>query len=137
MTSCSSMNLSNMLSSVQVMGYTLQSMASGVPLLNLIAWSQGREGGNLCASSSLNTEAYLLYTSGSSTFEGSDLACMASSVAMLWLVHSSSNWATIACCSCQSSCCCTGRILWHVMGRYCGWRVPSFHLKRSKAASHG
>ena len=98
--SCSSMNSSNASSSVRVMGYTLQSMASGAPLLKSIAWSQGREGGNLCTSSSLNTEAYLLYTSGSSTFEGSDLACMASSVAMVRLVHSSSNWATTAHFSC-------------------------------------
>ena len=67
-------------------------MASGALLLKLIAWSQGREGKNLCIFSSLNTEVYLLYTSGSSTFEGLDLACMARSVAMLWLVHSSSSW---------------------------------------------
>ena len=95
--SCLSMNLSNASSSVRVMGHTLQSMASGVLSLKLIAWSQVRDGGNHCASSSLNTEAYLLYTGRSSTCVGSDLACMARSVEMPWLVHSSSNWATIAC----------------------------------------
>ena len=93
------MNSFNVSSSVWVIGYTLQSMASGALLLKSITWSQGREGGNLCASSSLNTKAFFLFTSGSSTFKGSDLACMARSVVMLRLVHSSFSWAAIACCS--------------------------------------
>ena len=111
-------------------------MASGALFLRLIAWSQVQEGGNRCASS-LNTEAYFLYTSRSSTCVGSDLACMVRSVEMPWLVHSSSNWVTIACCSSWWSGPFVRQMLWHMMGRYCGSRAPSFHLKQGlKVASH-
>ena len=39
-------------------GYTLQLIVSGASGLSVIAWSHGHEGGNRCASSSLNTLAW-------------------------------------------------------------------------------
>ena len=45
-------------------GYTLQFMVSGVLGLSVIVWSHGCEGGNHCASSSLNTLAWRWYSFG-------------------------------------------------------------------------
>jgi hypothetical protein len=50
----SSRNFLSAVSSSLVMGYTLQSSASGAPGLRSIVWSHSLAGGNLSAASSLN-----------------------------------------------------------------------------------
>ena len=64
-------------------GYTLQLMVSGALGLSVMAWSHGREGGNCCASSSLNTLAWHWYSFGISVAVWYCPAVMASSVAVV------------------------------------------------------
>ena len=80
------MNSSNALSSVGVMGYTLQGMASGVLGLSSMAWSQGRDGGNRWEASSLKSRLKCSYTAGILTSFLPSPAWMANSVAILLMV---------------------------------------------------
>ena len=61
---CLSIKASNASSSVLDIGYILQSIASRVPGLNVISWSQGLDGGSSFDSSSLNTFANRSYSFG-------------------------------------------------------------------------
>ena len=67
-------------------GYTLQLMVSGASGLSVMAWSHGCEGGNRCASSSLNTLAWRWYSSGISAATWYCFAVMASSVAVVRVI---------------------------------------------------
>src|SRR6266581_2221609 len=67
-------------SSIQFIGYTLQSTASGASFLNSIAWSHARFGGNRFDSCLLNTLVNCWYSAGTSTFFVYCCAWIASSV---------------------------------------------------------
>ena len=71
-------------------GYILQLMESSVFGLNSMAWSHGRDGGNRCDSSSLNTLACHWYSGGISIFGALCLAARARSVAVVRMVVVSS-----------------------------------------------
>src|SRR6202453_4110507 len=92
---CSSRNSSSALSSCCAIGYTLQSTVSGVFVLSSIAWSQGRDGGNLWDASSLNRWLNEEYSAGTSVFSCCFLACMSRSVEIPRIVQSCSNSCTI------------------------------------------
>jgi hypothetical protein len=93
----SSRNFSSAVSSSLVMGYTLQSNASGAPGLRSMAWSHSLDGGNLSAASSLNNRANSWYTGGSSALVCCSPACIASLVATPQMVHSDSSCLTMVC----------------------------------------
>src|SRR5580693_10139446 len=98
---CSSKNTSRASSSVLVMGYTLQLMASGASFLRVMAWSQVLLGGKHCDSSLLNTDAKRWYSGGSVT-SFFDCALMASSVDATLVVQS---WVSSSIILCLSSVC--------------------------------
>jgi hypothetical protein len=93
----SSRNFSSAVSSSLVMGYTLQSNASGAPGLRSIAWSHSLDGGNLSAASLLNSRANFWYSGGSSALVCCSPACIASSVATPQMVQSDSSCLTMLC----------------------------------------
>ena len=78
-------------------GYTLQLMVSGASGLSTIAWSQGHNGGNHCASSLLNTLAWHQYSAGISVAFWYCLVVMVSSVAVVWMVNCLRSSCTILC----------------------------------------
>jgi hypothetical protein len=93
----SSRNFLSAVSSSLVMGYTLQSNASGAPGLRLIVWSHSLDGGNLSAASLLNNRPNSWYSGGSSVLVCCSPACIASSVATPRIVHSDSSCLIMDC----------------------------------------
>src|ERR1700677_3893692 len=92
---CSSRNSSSALSSCCAIGYTLQSTVSGVFGLSSIAWSHGRDGGNLCDASSLNRRLKEEYSAGTTAFSCCLFACISRSVDIPQIVQSCSNSCTM------------------------------------------
>src|SRR6202453_2283842 len=93
--SCSSRNSLSALSSCCAMGYILQSTVSGVFGLSSIAWSHGRDGGNLCDASSLKRRLNEEYSAGTTAFSCCLFACMSRSVEIPRIVQSCSNSCTM------------------------------------------
>ena len=70
-------------------------MVSGALGLSSIVWSHGRDGGNLCDASSLNSRLNFPYTAGILTFFLPSPAWIANSVAIPLIVVVSSSSCTI------------------------------------------
>jgi hypothetical protein len=135
------MNVSSASSSICVIGYTLQSIASGAPGLKSIVWSHVLLGRNCWDSSLLNTFANALYSLGISTFFVYCWVATASSTEVFHIAGGSpptscSNSATILSHSSvdkylsTTSLLLCGLIVCSTMGRLLSSIVPCFQLKR-------
>src|SRR6266702_1677411 len=89
-------NFCSALSSSCVWGYTLQSIMSSASFLNSIAWSHALLGGYCFNSSSLNTLVKSLYSFGTLVLVVYCCACMASSVAIVHIIHCDSRVCIIS-----------------------------------------